>query len=394
MLVYYHQNKTTMKFIIAGGGICGLTTAIALYRLGLEVVVYEAATTIKAAGAGISLSSNAIRALQAIDLAEVVIAHSQIQEGFRFFTPKGKLINEGDFNAIVTKYGLPALISFHRADLHQVLLETIKDTIPFYTNKRCQNVEQNKEEEVVLTFTDGTTAKGDYLLACDGIHSAIRKQLLPTVQPRYAGYTIWRGLLPQPPNDPIFSRPFKTFGKEGQFGAVLMKNKQLYWFASRKAPYKDAAMKAMTVDDLKKYYEHFHEPIPQILELSKDKDLIWNDAIDLKPLSQFAFGNILLMGDAAHGMTPNLGQGACQAIEDAAVLAKILKKEQAVEKAFRLFEQERIPRTTRVTNDSWNMGKAAHLENKWMINLRNFFMRITADRTLQKQIDFLNGIDF
>ena len=95
-----------MKFLIAGGGICGLTTAIALHQQGQEVAVYEAAEEIKAVGAGISISSNAIRALDSIGLAQEVIAHSQVQKGFQFFTPKGKLINEGDFHALVEKYGL------------------------------------------------------------------------------------------------------------------------------------------------------------------------------------------------------------------------------------------------------------------------------------------------
>lgn len=382
-----------MKFLIAGGGICGLTTAIALHQLGQEVAVYEAAAKIKAVGAGISISSNAIRALDSIGLAQEVIAHSQVQKGFQFFTPKGKLINEGDFNSLVEKYGLPAMISFHRADLHSLLIEKLKGKIAFSTNKRIQQVAQQKDT-ITLSFSDGTTAKGNYLLACDGIHSVIRKQLLPRVTPRYAGYTIWRGLLNNPPKDPKFEKPFKTFGKEGQFGAVLMKKNQLYWFASRKAPFKDPAMKAMTIVGLQKRYGHFHDPIPQILEMSKDEDMLANDAIDLKPLSKFAFDNILLMGDAAHGMTPNLGQGACQAIEDAAVLAQILEKEKDIEKGFRLFEQQRIPRTTKVTNDSWNMGKAAHLDNNLLIGLRNLMMRLTADRTLRKQIDFLNDISF
>ena len=124
-----------MKFLISGGGICGLTTAIALHQQGLEVVIYEAAKSIKAVGAGLNLSSNAIRALSSIDLAKAVMAKSKAQKGGQFFTPSGKLLNYTDFSPLVEKYGIPGLISIHRAELHRILLAQIKDKIPFYTNK-------------------------------------------------------------------------------------------------------------------------------------------------------------------------------------------------------------------------------------------------------------------
>lgn len=382
-----------MKFLISGGGICGLTTAFALQQQGYEVAVYEAVPTIKSVGAGISLSTNAIRALEAIGLAEVVMNHAKTQKDARFLTAKGKVLNYIDFSPIVEKFGFPGIISIHRAELHQLLLEQLKGQVQFYTNKRSKRITQNKDG-VQLYFTDGTSVQGDYLLACDGIHSPIRQQLLPESRLRYAGYTIWRGLMTDLKGEIDVPMPFKSWGRRGQFGGAPMPNHQIYWFASINAPQNDPTCKAMTIADLQQRFGQFHDPIPKILERSKAEDLLWNDAIELEPIEQFAFGKVLLMGDAAHAMTPNLGQGACQAIEDSAVLAQLLKKETSITQAFQTFEQLRIPRTKRATMDSSNLGKVAHLQNPILVALRNFAFGLTAKRNLQRQIDFLSGVEF
>jgi len=382
-----------MKFLIAGGGICGLTTALALHQQGLEVAIYEAAKEIKAAGAGISLSTNAIRALNSIDLAKEILATSNAQKCATFYTSNGKVLNQTDFQPLEDKFGLPGIISFHRADFHQILLNKIKDKIPFYTNKRGQSVEQ-KENGIVLHFSDSTSATGDYLLACDGIRSAIRQQFLPTASPIYAGYTIWRGLLTDETEQIKLDFPFKTWGKKGQFGAVPMTNNRIYWFASFKAKAKDESLKAIRIADLQQHFKEYHDPIPQILALSKADHLLLNDAEELPAIPNFAFNRVLLMGDAAHAMTPNLGQGACQAIEDAVILARLLKKETRPEQAFVEFEKERMPRVREATRISRNAGKAAHFNTYFSIAFRNFVMGLMAQRAFKKQIDYLSAVEF
>ena len=382
-----------MKFIISGGGICGLTTAIALHQKGFDVAIYEAAKEIKAVGAGLNLSSNAIRALAAIGLDKAILAKSKAQTGGQFLTPEGQVLNYTDLRFLVEKFGVPGLISIHRADLHQILLEVIKDKVPFYTNKRGERISQN-ENDLTLHFSNGTSIKGDYLLACDGIHSAIRKQLLPKLTLNYAGYTIWRGLVSHQPGAINLEMPFKTWGKKGQFGAVPMSDNWAYWYASFKAKAKDPNLRTLSVADLAKRFKDYHAPIPQLLALTKASDVLLNDAEELPNLSNFAFGRILLMGDAAHAMTPNLGQGACQSIEDAVVLAKILERESTPEKAFKTFEQQRIPRTQKAALDSRKVGKAAHIDNGLLIALRNFYLRHTSESAFKKQVDFLNAIEF
>ena len=382
-----------MKFLIAGGGICGLTTAIALHQQGIEVAVYEAAETIKAVGAGLNLSSNAIQALVVIGLKDAVLAQSRVQNGGHLYTSAGKLLNYTDLSPLVKKFGVPGLISIHRVDLHQILYEAVKDNIQFYTNKKAQDVEQ-LENGVRIHFTDNTSAEGDYLLACDGIHSAIRKKLLPTIDPQHAGYTIWRGLFTDDSKQIPLEAPFKTWGKNGQFGAVPMIDNRTYWYASYKTKHKDPIQKEIRIVDLKKRFAEYHSPIPKMLELSEDKDLLSNDAEEIVDISNFAFGKILLMGDAAHAMTPNLGQGACQAIEDAVVLAKLLTSEASPEKAFLAYEQQRMPRTKRAALDSRKVGNAAHLDKSIPIALRNFYLSNMAKGAFKKQVEFLTAVQF
>jgi 2-polyprenyl-6-methoxyphenol hydroxylase-like FAD-dependent oxidoreductase len=153
-------------------------------------------------------------------------------------------------------------------------------------------------------------------------------------------------------------------------------------------------MRSLRVPELLTYFSGFHSPVSEILKLTRNEDIIWSDIIDLKPIERFAFDKIVLMGDAAHATTPNMGQGACLAIEDAAVLANCIEDYSTAEEAFRKFEQKRIKRTTRIVNGSWTLGKAAQLENPLLISLRNAAVRMTPSHVAQRQVKFIHDISF
>ena len=152
-------------------------------------------------------------------------------------------------------------------------------------------------------------------------------------------------------------------------------------------------MKDARVTDLLELFRDFHFPIPQILERTKDEELIWGDIIDIKPIRQFAFGRIVLMGDAAHATTPNLGQGACMAIEDAATLMNALIK-YSPEEAFRRFEKHRIKRTSGIVNQSWRVGQLAQLDNPVLRSLRNSVFRSLPKRVVMDQLRNLFEVSF
>ena len=375
---------------ILGGGIGGLCTAIALQRhTSLEVKVYESAPELKPLGAGLLLAANAIRALNFIGIKEDVLKVGTLLTHFSLLDQYGKVITETDRAQLSERYGTEDNFAVHRAELHQVLIQQLQpDTLVL--GKECTDFTAT-DDGVQLSFSDGTTASTDYLIAADGIHSVVRKKLLPNSRERYAGYTCWRGITHGTlPKGSERGGASETWGTRGRFGMVPLKDNRIYWFACLNGSKpNDPTYRKFTLADLQKQFKDYHAPIAAVLKMTNPADMIWNDIVDIAPLSSFAFGNVLLLGDAAHATTPNLGQGACMAIEDAAVLADCLKEDISVSQGFILFEQRRIHRTTEIVNRSWQLGQMAQLSNSILVFLRNNLLRLVPQRVNESQMAFL-----
>jgi 2-polyprenyl-6-methoxyphenol hydroxylase-like FAD-dependent oxidoreductase len=378
-----------MKITIIGGGIAGLTTAIALNKKGMEAEIFEAAPSLKAIGAGLVLAANAMQGYQKLGISAEIIEKGRLAPSFIIYDQKGKVVTKTDSEANSAKYGADNF-TIHRANLHQLLLSKLKPN-QLFTDKKATRIEQIGGK-VVVHFQDNTMHETDYLIVSDGINSPIRKQLLPNSVPRYAGYTCWRAVID---NTKLrLTETSETWGLNGRMGLVPLADNKIYWFACINAPQNDAAMRAYKVADLQRVFKDFHDPIPSVLAETKDENLLWNDIIDLKPIPKYAFGNVVLIGDAAHATTPNMGQGACQAIEDAMVLADEMAKNVPVEDAFKAFEKRRLKRTHRIVNTSWSLGKAAQLEHKLLAELRNFTFRILPKSVSEKQFKEIYEVDF
>ena len=382
--------KTMKKEIaIIGGGIAGLTTSIALNKIGIETVVFEAASHIRSVGAGLGLGVNALTAFDKLDLKEEVIQAGKILSSFSIYDTNGRIITKTESEKLNDKYGA-GIFAVHRAELYQLLLSKIKSG-SVHTNKRAIDIEQ-KEDSVTVKFQDGSRYETEYIIAADGISSPIRKKLLYNTAPRYAGYTCWRSVIDNTKLN--ITESSETWGTNGRFGIVPLAKNKIYWFASLNAKQNDKKFKNYRVKDILNHFEKYHEPIPAILKETEDKNLLWNDIMDLKPIDQYAFNNILLIGDAAHATTPNLGQGACQAIEDAVVISKELSKNNDVNKAFKDFEKKRLERTHYVTKTSWSIGKIAQQENKFLSQLRNFAFRFMPSSVNEKRMRKLYEVAF
>ncbi len=379
-----------MTFTILGGGIAGLTTAIALKQMGIQATVLEAAPIMKPVGAGLVLAANAIKAYRRLGIAEKIITRGQALSTLQILNQRGKVLTSADAVAISQKYDLHNF-AIHRAALQDVLLAEL-DSPQIITNKKAIGFDRLAGGKIEILFADGSTHLTDFLLVADGIHSTIRQQLLQDSKPRYAGYTCWRAVIDDPGLHLKIAT--ETWGKGSRFGMVPLANNKIYWFACVNAPQNDPILRHCKPADLQRIFQDFHSPIPAILENTSDADLIWNDIIDLKPIAQFAFGNILLIGDAAHATTPNLGQGACQAIEDAVILADELKKHTAPMDAFVAFEKRRLPRTHYIVNTSWTMGKMAQWSNPLLLALRNAIFQLIPESVNEKQMKRVLEVDF
>lgn len=383
---------TNKQFAIVGGGIGGLTLAIALQQKGFKVKVYENAPQLKTLGAGLALAANAINAFKEIGIADDIIKAGNILRVLHIKDVKGNVLAATNSEKLSKKFGTVNNFTIHRAELHEVLLSKLTPgTVEL--GKGCFDFIQT-DQGVTLLFKDGTSAEADFVIACDGIHSNVRKKLLPDATPRYAGYTCFRAVINNVPDDIDLTETSETWGPGLRFGIAPLTNNRIYWFACINTTANNQELKSAKVDDLLKRFGKFHDPVARILKSTDNDQLIWSDIIDLKPLKNFAFGNIVLMGDAAHATTPNMGQGACMAIEDAAILANCISATDNTSAAFLAFEKKRIRRTTTIVNDSWRIGKVAQLENRLAISLRNFALKLTPESVAEKQLRFLTEVSY
>ncbi|MFN3444156.1 MAG: FAD-dependent monooxygenase [Bacteroidia bacterium] len=378
-----------MKIAIAGAGIAGLTTAIALNKKGFEVTVYEAAPQLKAVGAGISLSANAIKALAVLGVKNSVVAKGHFLEKLAIQNHKGKVLMSNNSTELNTVFGGDNF-AIKRSDLHEVLLSFLK-LDQLVLNKKMVEIAQ-EQGQVKISFEDGTHEEFSCLIAADGIHSVARKKYVGNNKPRYAGYTCWRGLVQH--TGVKLNGASETWGAKGRFGIVPLPDDFIYWFACVNANEQSEGYKQFSVTDLENHFKDYHQPIPTILSKTQNQHVIWNDIIDHEPINQYAYDNVVLIGDAAHATTPNMGQGACMGIEDAVVLADELAKNNHPETAFKQFEKRRLKRTHDIVNKSWQLGKVAQLDNPVLIAVRNLALQLTPKSVNQNQLKKLYEVDF
>lgn len=377
------------KYLIIGGGVAGLTAAIALLKMGKSVAIYERSHQLKGIGAGFGLAANAMQALDYLGLKQDVIALGHFLDRYAIYAANGALLTDPDTKAISHVYKEDNF-AINRGDLHQMLLAKIPQEF-IHLGKNAVSLDQNKTS-VVVHFDDGSAIESDYLLIADGVHSKLRQCLLPNAKPRYAGYTCWRAIID---NSHINLRSgSETWGAKGRFGMTPLVGNKIYWYACINAKPKSSYFANYKVADLLGHFGKYHDPIPQILAATSNEQLLWNDIVDIAPLNQLAFGHILLLGDAGHATTPNMGQGACQALEDVAVLIDELKTDVPTAVAFKNVEKRRLKRTTYITNTSRNIGNIAQWEQPILIYCRDLLMRAIPNRLLQLKLNKLLKEDF
>jgi 2-polyprenyl-6-methoxyphenol hydroxylase-like FAD-dependent oxidoreductase len=396
-----------MKITIIGAGIAGLTTAIALrkYRPDIELEIFEGSPELQPVGAGLVLAANAVMAFDSLGVKDPVLAVGNVLEHFEILDATGRVITRNDNLAINRDLQTISNFSVHRADLQRVLLAQLP-SVPVHLDKKASEFWQ-EADGVRIRFADGTETLTDYVVATDGIHSAFRQQLLPQSKTRYAGYTCWRGVTEGGGNGQDFpsfknlgslehlTGASETWGPGKRFGIVPLRDGRVYWFAClNAAKQRDVRMAAFGKKELLATFGNLHAPIADIIKATQPSKILWNDIIDFAPVQQFAFGRVLLLGDAAHATTPNMGQGACQAIEGAAILGKTLAEQNDIAAAFMAFEQKRLKRTAMVVNRSWQIGKLAQLENPLLAGLRNFFFRRIPDSMNERQVRELIDVEF
>jgi 2-polyprenyl-6-methoxyphenol hydroxylase-like FAD-dependent oxidoreductase len=374
------------RAVIVGAGIGGLTAAIALKQTGWDVSVYERAYELHEVGAGITLWANAVKVLRKLGVGEAIESVAATVRQSEVRTWRGKLLLGTNFESLSEKVKAPS-IGIHRADLQAKLADALgREHITLGTT--CVAYTQDVKGATAL-FAEGDEARGQILIGADGIKSLVRNQLLGDEPPRYAGYTAWRGVGHIDRPEVPLGMMFVALGRGSQVGMLPIGGGRTYWFATANVPAGEVAGPNGHKADLLKLFGGWYPPFPAAVEATAEAAILRNDIIDRPPVRKWTDGRVTLLGDAAHPTTPNLGQGACQAIESAYVLANCLRESEDAPKGLLAYEQARFDRTASITTESWKVGKLFAFENPvkcWFRDRVMSLMRGYAPRQMEKII--------
>jgi len=357
------------KIAIIGGGISGLCSAVALQKKGICAEVYEKAKDFSGSDTGIVLSGNAIRSFYIMGLGGQMIANGVTADQCLVKSHSGEIIANFDYHS---PSHIPNYLFIQRSVLVKILTEAIlPGTLHF--DKELIDFTQISQT-IKLHFKDGSTADAEYLIGSDGTNSPIRKKLIPESKLTLSGSVCWRGFIDNPPISEI---PYtETWGPRGRFGITPMPGNRLYWYAFKKSNSCKTNMSNWTPIDLLFNFFYYHDPIQLILENTPPENIIFDELSVLQPLEHFYSGNILLVGDSAHASMPNIGQGASQAIEEAAYLSKWISTEDSIEKAFEKYELDRFTRIKLVNNETKVYGLAANVDFPILCSIRNKLLQL------------------
>jgi 2-polyprenyl-6-methoxyphenol hydroxylase-like FAD-dependent oxidoreductase len=363
--------KTTRPILIIGGGIGGLTAALALRRAGFVVEVYERAPELREVGAAIGLMANATRVLGRLGVLDALVACGAVIRTAAFLRWDGAVLRA----VTELKTDSPG-ICLHRADLQG----TLQSALPAETVRLGHDLVEFREEHngAIARFSNGHEARGSLLIGADGLNSRVRVQLLGDRPPVYRGYQCWRGVNPTL----RVTQVSESFGRGSRIGIVPMGARGTAWWATANEPNPCDDEPEGTRAKLARLFAHWHAPIPDLIAGMPDGAFFKNAIYDRDPVAGWHRGRVLLIGDAAHPTTPNLGQGGGMAIEDAYLLARCLAHFQQHDEAFTRFEELRRDRTERIVRQSRNWGACGQWENRFACALRDTLLRHLPEKLM------------
>ena len=385
------RDKRVKSGIIIGAGIGGLTTAIALAKKGIDATVYERADEIREIGAGIWVAPNGLKVFEKLGIAGDIIEAGSELEKISIVDVGGKTISEIDNRKVKAKHGF-ATIALHRARLQKTLAAHLpKDKI--IPGKRFVSYKQTGEN-ITAFFADGTSCEADFLICADGVNSNGRKQIYPSVEMRYSGQTCWRFVTAHemPAGEENKMREIWGAGKGLRAAYSRVDDRSIYCYITVCAAADGADDLQTLKNDLLDLCREFPDFVKSLIESADAKDFIRTDLYDFKPIKKWTDERAVLIGDAAHATTPNLGQGACQAIEDALVVAEELARTNDIAGAFLNFQKRRIEKATYITNASWQFGQMTNTGG-FVKTIVKTLMRMMPERLSERQLDRIYTTD-
>jgi 2-polyprenyl-6-methoxyphenol hydroxylase-like FAD-dependent oxidoreductase len=380
------MSKGTIAII--GGGIGGIAAGVALLQAGFTVRVFERAGQLREAGAGVILWPNATGILHELGVLAEAMRHGQCSTRFLVRSFSGDLLMDID----TATADMPT-VGLHRADLLRALAGLLPAecvclghelrTIQFIGQQAC------------LHFNNGESYVCDGIVGADGIHSRIRTELLGASRPAYRGYVIFRGLVDAPVALSL-GHNGETWGLGRRFGVLAVGKNKVCWYATTNTSDPRRLLDARK-QRLEQLFRDWHHPIPALIAAANEDEILLNNACDHGISRTWSDKPVTLLGDAAHALTPNLGRGACLALEDAFVLAKCLSAHSTIGDGFRRYERLRFPPVRSAVLRSRWLGHVGQWETRAAVALRDAVTQLLPARffechsTLEKRMAALIG---
>ncbi|NJL35372.1 MAG: FAD-dependent urate hydroxylase HpxO [Leptolyngbyaceae cyanobacterium SM1_4_3] len=348
-----------LKVVIIGAGMGGLTTAIAMRQAGYEVEIYDRVSQLRPAGAGISLWSNGVKVLNRLGLSKEIAAIGGQMDRVTYYSQMGEKLTDFSLQPLVDCVGQrPYPVA--RTDLQSMLLDAF-GAENVQLNSKCVAVEQDADS-VTAIFEDGRKATGDVLVAADGTHSITRSYVLGhVVERRYVGYVNWNGLVAASEDLAPKDSWVIYVGEHKRASMMPVGGDRFYFFFDVPLPKGTVSSPETYREELGSFFKGWADPVQTLIQRLDPAKTNRVEIHDIEPLTTLVRDRVTLLGDAAHSMAPDLGQGGCQAIEDALVLATCLQTTNiSVVDALKRYESARCDRVADVIDRARKRSNMTH----------------------------------
>ncbi|QLY33325.1 FAD-dependent monooxygenase [Nocardia huaxiensis] len=371
-----------MKALIAGAGIAGLTTAVALRRHGIDVEIHETTAGFRNTGTGLGLACNATAALAELGIDPTGGPTGSPLRRFTIHGPTGNLVRELPIRQITAELNAP-IVNIGRNDLI-ALLRSAAAEVPIHWNSPLRDYEHD-HDGVTATFGDGVSARADVLIGADGIRSAVRARIAGDEPINEYGYVCWLAVLPfsHPNLETGVARHY--WGRGTRFGLMEIGGGQVYWWGTRNVGVAAARDWHGGKAGVAAVFAGWAPEVVEVIEQTPEESIVIVPAQDRNFLPQWGDGPVTLIGDAAHPMLTSLSQGASSAIEDAVVLGHELATATNPRAGLRSYENARRERTRRLVADSRRLSQLEQLQNPLAVRLRDLAVQVTPMSMLRRQ---------
>lgn len=377
-----------MKGLIIGAGIGGLSASIALRQRGIETVIYESSIRFKDVGAGILMPPNAMYVLSRLGISEKITRKGHLINSLQIMNKRGCPLSNSS-SSFKIKGVMYRTVSIRRSELHDILYSKVPNNSIKLNHKA--NELKHGSNGITVVFQNGNSVKGNFLIGSDGMRSSIRSQIFPNSKLRDSGQICWRGICKINLDHRWSSQLTELWGNGSRFGFVKINDSSVYWYATL-----NKTQHFQESDDIKNYllytYSKYISIVRDIILNTDEHTIITKNLYDLYPLNKWYHKSTVLIGDAAHAATPNLGQGGAQAIEDSYAIARHMSQTETTNLSFQAFQFSRNKKVSVIVNISRTIGLITNLKHPFSCLCRDILMKCMTPFFKNKQAKALYGM--